>query len=121
MTSYRTLQGIRDRMVPLQQELNAACLAESTEAIGRHATTAMAIVDEVLETLRRGGTADDGGDRVDRNLLQAAQRALAQAWESAEKVSLGTSAQEMRARALDFKTLADFANAYVSAALGTEL
>lgn len=123
MTSYRTVQDIRDRMVPLQQALNSACLANSTEEIGTYATTAMALVDEILRALRTARLGQDAGrvDQHDQNLLQAAERALTQAWESAEKVSLGASVNDMRARALDFKTLADFADAYVSAALGTEL
>lgn len=122
MTTFRTLQGARDRMVPLQRALQSAVLADSTEDMGRHATEAMAIVDEVLERLRAGGSGEavDRTDAQDRSLAQAAERALTQAWDRAEKVSLATSVSDMRARVLDFKTFADFADAYLTASVGTE-
>ena len=121
MTTYRTVQGIRNNMVNLQQALRSAFLADSTNEMGRHATEAMAIVDEMLRTLRTDESGSDAGegDQADQTLLQSAERALTQAWDRAEKVTLATSLPEMRERLLDFKTLADFADAYVSAALGT--
>jgi hypothetical protein len=77
----------------------------------------------MIHTLRDGMDVG-GGDRQDqstKNLLKAAERALSLAWDKGEKVSLGTNVSEMRARLLDVKTYVDFANAYISAALGTEL
>jgi CO dehydrogenase/acetyl-CoA synthase delta subunit len=120
---YRTAQGIRENMVDLEQTLRQGLLSGTTQDISDSATRAMALVDGMLQALRSGFEVG-GGDRQDhstQNLLKAAERALTLAWDRGEKVSLGTSANEMRERLLDFKTYADFANAYVSAALGTEL
>jgi hypothetical protein len=109
-------------MIPLQQALRSATLADSTEEMGRHASDAMAIVDDVLQMLRPGGreTEDSRRDAADPQLVRAAERALTQAWDRAEKVSLAGSVVDMRARVLDFKTFADFADAYLSASLGSE-
>jgi CO dehydrogenase/acetyl-CoA synthase delta subunit len=123
MAEYRTVQEIRDTMADLEQTLRDGLLADSTRVMSEKATEAMAIVDGMLQALRDGASVG-GGDRQDHsteNLLKAAERALTFAWNRGEKVALGTSTEDMRARILDFKTYADFANAYVSAALGTEL
>lgn len=110
-------------MVNLQQALRSALLADSTDDMSRHASEAMAFVDEMLQSLRsdRGGSDTGRSDQADPTLLRSAEHALTQAWDRAEKVSLATSLSGMRERLLDFKTLADFADAYISAALGAEL
>lgn len=123
MTMYRDVQSIRDTMLNLDRTVRAGILADSTRDMSARASEGMAMVDQVLQTLRTtlntGST--DSDLKVERPLLEAAQRALDHAWSRAERVAIGNSASEMREYLVDFKTWADFATAYLSAALGSEL
>ena len=123
MTMYRDVQSIRDTMLNLDRTVRAGILADSTRDMSARASEGMAMVDQVLQTLRTtlntGSTESDL--KVERPLLEAAQRALDHAWSRAERVARGNSASEMREYLVDFKTWADFATAYLSAALGSEL
>ena len=73
----------------------------------------------MLDRLKAALSQVDEGD-ADHRFLQAAVSCLTHAWNNAEKVGLGSSTSEMRARLIDFKTPADYAAAYLRMATGYE-
>jgi hypothetical protein len=121
-TIYRRVQTVRDSMDELQSALHDAILSDNTRDMSARAEDAQAITDRLLRDLGNAiGQAWSGqSERVQRSFVEAAISSLRIAWADAEKVGLGTSVAEMRARLLDFKTQADYAAAYLRGALGVE-
>lgn len=118
---YRQVQQARDNMVNVERAVRAGILAENTREMSGYGTEGMAMVDQMLHTLREGLTAHDPGEpEVNRNLVEATIRALTLAWSASEKMATGTSVTEMRSALLDVKSYVDFAAAYIATALGTE-
>ncbi len=116
---YREIRACGPKLDELDSQLRTALLAEDTRQIGTAATTAQALALELLRTLKE--QSDSGSDSdVNPAFVAAAISSLNRAWQHAESVALGTNATEMRAHVVDFKTSADFARAYLRAAIGTE-
>lgn len=125
---FREVHEVHRKVQDLQGQIRSAILADTTPDMTRFGGSAQALVDEVLLRLRRtqseGAAAEQDvpkEERVERRFVDAAANSLNLAWSSAESVGLGTNVSEMRARLLDLKTHADFAEAYLHAALGTEM
>ena len=123
---YREVRDCLQTMQILQKHLEAAIIADDTRVMAPESAAAMAEVDQILAALRSGTKradegqgCDDEGD-ADRVMVEAAIAALGDAWTTAEKVGLAGSAPEMRARLLTFKTNADYADAYLRAAVKLE-
>ncbi len=114
---YRATQAIEDRIDVLEGHLRTAILAGDTRLISQEVATAQAITVEVLTHLKPA-LASAGEGASERAFVQAAVDCLNHAWSNAEKVGLGTSASDMRARVLDVKTSVDYAAAYLRMALG---
>lgn len=118
---YRQVQQVLDRMSPLQNELRAGILGDSTQEMSTRGTMAMAIIDEMIETLRRANRPDEAGQpEVNTTLVDAARRALNLSWARVEAIALGTNTSVMRQALLDSKTYADLAAAYIAASIGLE-
>jgi hypothetical protein len=118
---YRQVQQVLDKMSVLQRELRAGIVASSTQEMSTRGSMSMALIDEMIETLRRGAQVHDTGEpEVNADLVGAAQRALDLAWARIEKLALGTDTTLMREALLDSKTYVDLTAAYVAASLGTE-
>ena len=125
---YREIREVQSTLEALQSHIRDALLSTSTREMvehnGRAQVSAVAAYEQIDTTLngRRLEYASDFGEpRVDKRFVGAAQRALSEAISEAEKIALGTDVEGMRARVIDFKTRADFVDAYLRAALGTDL
>lgn len=119
---YRQVQQVRDNLAPLERTVREAILADTVEDMTRLGTDAMAMVDQMLFTLK-GGQQDHpmGEPRVDPNLVDAGQRQLNEAWSRAESLALAKNPTQVRGILVDVKTAVDLAAAYIAQALGTEL
>jgi hypothetical protein len=108
----REIQSAQETMQSLQEHLRAALLANSTrDAIG-HSSAAQQAAVEIAARLEE---ATSGQDESPEPLLEAAQLALNHAIENGERVAIATNIDEMRARVIDLKTQADYADAYIRA------
>lgn len=116
---YREIRALTTQLDELFARLRAALLAEDTREIGTAATTAQAMMVELLNAVK-ALAASEGRQDADIRFVRAALASLEGAWESAQKVALGTSASEMREYVVDIKTNADYARAYLQAAVGAE-
>lgn len=127
MMMYRTIHDVQRRMPDLTQSINAAILADDTRDIASHGGAAMTIIDDVLHTLRDAldheGTslADEQPEvHLEQRFVQAAADAFTVAWNYVEAIGGGTDVSSMRASMVDGKTHADYAVAYLTAALGEQ-
>jgi hypothetical protein len=127
MMMFRRAHNARDRMQDLQIRLRSGLLADTTRDMSAYSGDAQTLINELLTALRetlaeRGTSAQENSDevKIERRFIDAAANSLNLAWASAEDVGAGTDIAEMRARLLEVKTHADFAHAYLNAALGTE-
>jgi hypothetical protein len=124
---YREIREVQSTVEALQTHVRDALLSTSTrdmvEHTGRAQVSAVAAKEE-LDRLLDGHDADDpssfGEPRVESRFVDAANRSLGVAITEAEKLTLGVDVDSMRARLVDFKTLADFADAYLQAAVGVD-
>jgi hypothetical protein len=116
---YRATREVEDKLDVLERHLRAALLADDTRTISAETAAAQALTVEILDRLKTALARVDDGD-PDHRFIQAAVNCLSDAWNNAEKVGLGASAAEMRARLIDFKTPADYAAAYLRMAIGYE-
>jgi hypothetical protein len=114
---YRATQAVEERLDVLERHLRNAILAGDTRVISQETAAAQAITVEILTRLKTAVDAA-GEDDSERTFVRAGVDCLNHAWNNAEKVGLGTSAADMRARLLDFKTSVDYATAYLRMALG---
>jgi hypothetical protein len=124
---YREIRAVQSIVEALQSHIGDSLLSTSTrdmiEHTGRAHVSALAAKDQLDLLLDRHYTEDEssfGEPRVDRRFVDAANRALSVVITEAEKVALGTDIESMRARLIDFKTRADYANAYLRVAVGKE-
>lgn len=124
---YREIRAVQSTVEALQSHIRDALLSTSTrdmiEHSGRAHVSAVAAKEE-LDRLLDSGYAEDessfGEPRVDRRFVNAANRVLSIVITEAEKVALGVDIDSMRARLIDFKTPADYADAYLRVAVGKE-
>lgn len=124
VTMYHAVQESRQAMQDLMRDLREALLASNTREVANAATKGMADADRALRILK-SGLEDDrspgvGQRSADRGLVEAAVAALNRAWTDTEKVELGRDVDEMRGVVYDIKTQADYADAYLAAAVGWE-
>ena len=124
---YREIRAVQSTVEGLQSHIRDALLATSTremiEHAGRAHVSAAAAKEELDRLLGSGYSEDDstfGEPRVDRRFVDAANHALSVVITEAEKVALGVDVESMRARLIDFKTRADYADAYLRVAVGME-
>jgi hypothetical protein len=124
---YREIRAVQSIVEALQSHIGDSLLSTSTrdmiEHTGRAHVSALAAKDQLDRLLDRQYTEDEssfGEPRVDRRFVDAANRALSVVITEAEKVALGTDIESMRARLIDFKTRADYADAYLRVAVGKE-
>ncbi|HZU11382.1 MAG TPA: hypothetical protein VFB58_00955 [Chloroflexota bacterium] len=118
---YRQVQHVRNTLGQLDSVLREAILADDLPAMVRLGTDGMAMIDQVIQALRRGaGEHDPGEPRVNQSMVDAAQRQLSLAWNRIEALALASDARGARAALLDSKTSVDLAAAYVAGALGEE-
>lgn len=123
------LQRLEHRREALQRLLRSAIMAETIGEMQNLAGAAHAEavnLDDELNALLKDAAWDPGlpttgGDkRRARELVRAARDSVEYAILAAQRIGLADTAGEMRAYILDFMTQADFAEAYLRAALGTE-
>jgi hypothetical protein len=122
---YRQIREVQSIVETLQSHLRDALPSTSTrdmvEHAGRAQVSAVAAKQE-LDSLVSGEDEDTsssfGEPRIDSTYVDAANRSLSIAITEAEKLALGLDVDSMRARMIDFKTRADFADAYLRAAIG---
>lgn len=124
---YREIRAVQSIVEELQSHIRDALLSTSTrdmiEHTGRAHVSAVAAkeeLDRVLDDRYTEGESSFGEPRVDRRYVDAANRSLSVVITEAEKVALGTDAESMRARLIDFKSHADYADAYLRVATGME-
>ncbi len=118
---YRRIQDFQREMNDLQGELQAAILSDQIREMDRLAGEAHARAENLqrdLQVLLRETT---GGEEDERRFAQAALDAMMHAIDAAQKTGLGDSVPALRERLLVFKTWADYADAYLHAALGFEM
>jgi hypothetical protein len=124
---YREIRAVQSTVEALQSHIGDALLSTSTrdmiEHTGRAHVSAVAAKEELDRLLGSRPTEDEssfGEPRVDPRFVEAANRALSTVITEAEKVALGIDIESMRARLIDFKTRADYADAYLRVAVGME-
>lgn len=112
MAIFREHQEIRDTIVRLQEILRAAILADDMAEVRKLSGDAHGLAENLKVAMQRV---------PERNhLVHAADNAVHMAILSAQKVGLGTDVADSRPWLLDFKTNIDYADAYLTAALGLE-
>ncbi len=124
---YREIRAVQSTVEELQSHIRDALLATTTretiEHAGRAQVSAVAAkeeLDRLLDPRYRDDETSFGEPRVDRRFVDAATRALSVVITEAEKVALGVDVESMRTRLIDFKTRADYADAYLRIGVGTE-
>lgn len=124
---YREIRNVQSMVEALQAHVRDALLSTATRDMVEHAGRAQvsaAAAKEGLDSVLAGqadGAANSMGEpRVEARFVHAANRSLSIAITEAEKVALGVDVDSMRARLIDFKSRADFADAYLRAALGID-
>ncbi len=121
MMMYRRIQDFQREMDDLQRDLQEAILGDDTREMGRSAGAAHARAENLQRDLRTLLAETHQGPEDERRFATAALDAIMHAIDAAQKTGLGTNPSELRARLLVFKTWADFADAYLHAALGFEM
>lgn len=114
MTMYRQYQELQDQATRMLAALRNALLADETRDATLYSGEAQSIALDIQSTLQE--LAGDRHEVLRRSTLTAVQNAVLEA----QKVGLGTSVDTMRPYLVDFKTYADFAYAYLTAAVGLE-
>lgn len=124
---YREIRAVQSTVEALQAHVRDALLSTSTremlEHTGRAHVSAVAskeALDRLLDGSDRSAEASFGDPHVNPRYVDAANRALGNVITDAEKVALGVDVDSMRARLIDFKTQADYADAYLRVAVGME-
>lgn len=124
---YREIREVQSTVDALLTHVRDALLATSTrdmvEHNGRAQVSAVSAKEELDKLLGGQGNDDEtpfGEPRVESRFVHAANRALSVAISEAEKIALGVDLESMRARVIDFKTRADYADAYLRAAVGID-
>lgn len=112
----RDIQETQQSMAAIQHHLRSALLADTTADLVAESNSAMALTDQVLQSLKAAADAHN----YRGSLVKAAIAALNQAWVNAEKLALGTNLGEMRGTVADFKASIDHADAYLQASSGQE-
>lgn len=124
---YHEIRAVQSTVEDLQSHirdvLQATTTRETIEHAGRAHVSAAAAKEE-LDTLLDGRYRENessfGEPRVDRRYVDAANRALTILVTEAETIALGVDVESMRARVIDFKTRADYADAYLRVAVHME-
>ena len=124
---YREIRAVQSTVEELQSHIRDALLATTTREMIEHsgrahvsATAAKEELDRLLAPLYRDEHPSFGDPHVDRRYVDAANRKLSVVITEAEKVALGVDVESMRTRLIDFKTCADYADAYLRVAVGME-
>ena len=124
---YREIREIQSTIESLQRHVSDAIVSTSTrdmvEHAGRAQVSAVAAkdtLDRLSSTRARPDSDSFGEPRIDAAFVRAAGHSLGEAIVEAEKVELGTDIDGMRLRLIAFKTCADFADAYLRAAIGVD-
>jgi hypothetical protein len=124
---YREIRAVQSIVEALQSHIGDALRATSTrdmiEHAGRAHVSAVAAKEELDRLLGSGYQESEtsfGDPHVDPRYVDAANRALSVVITEAEKIALGVDVDSMRARLIDFKTRADYADAYLRVAVGME-
>ena len=118
---YRQLQEVMRRLPDMQEKIRASLLSDNIREMTTLADEAHAIAEDVKFDLDHLLNNSDGSEEGERRFAQAALDSLQSAILNAQKVALATNVNETRARVLEFKTRADYADAYLHAALGFEM
>jgi hypothetical protein len=124
MITYRKVQDFQRMMNDLQKLLRSAILATNTRDMVQYSDDAQALAVNLKSGLAQmvdDEDDEDGESNINPTLVRAAYDSTESALLDAQKVALGTTVDEMRDRLLAFKTWADWADAYLRAALGFEL
>lgn len=117
---YRRIQDFQREMNDLQSDLRTAILSDQIREMDRSAGEAHARAENLQRDLQ-GLLKESGGEQDERRFAQAALDAMMHAIDAAQKTGLGDSVPDLRQRLLVFKTWADYADAYLHAALGFEM
>src|SRR5947209_8007143 len=122
----REIRAVQSTVEELQVHIRDALLATTTREMVEHAgrahvsaAAAKEELDRLLDPLYRDDTSF-GEPKVDRTYVGAANRRLSVVITEAEKIALGVDTESMRARLVDFKSCADYADAYLRVAAGME-
>lgn len=118
---YRELQEIQRRIPAMEEKIRDAILAGTTRDMLAFSGEAHALAEDLKFDLDHLLNSGGSGEGEERRFAQAALDSLDSAILNAQKVALGTDVDEVRARLIDFKTRADYTNAYLHAALGYEM
>jgi hypothetical protein len=124
---YREIRAVQSTVEALQSHIGDALLSTSTrdtiEHAGRAHVSAVAAkeeLDRLLDGRYKATESSFGEPHVNARYVDAANRALSVVITEAEKIALGTDVESMRARLIDFKTRADYVDAYLRVAVGME-
>ena len=124
---YREIREVQSTIDSLQTHLRDALISTSTRDMVEHngrAQVSAVAAKEVLDRLLSGRGVDGetafGEPRIEARFVEAADRSLGRAITEAESLALGVDVDSMRARVVDFKTQADYADAYLRAAVGID-
>ena len=122
---YQDVRQAVRRMDRIHAPLRQAILADSTPQMAEWGTQAQTALNQLLGLLEEALQSNidspetlTSEGQVERVLVQAAVSALQRAGTQAQRLFLGTDVSSVRAGLLDFKTQADFADAYLRAAIG---
>jgi hypothetical protein len=121
MTMYRRIQDFQREMNDLQGNLQTAILSDQIREMTQNAGEAHARAENLQRDLQALLGETDGGEHEERRFAQAALDSVMHAIDAAQKTGLGDDVPSLRARLLVFKTWADYADAYLRAALGFEM
>ncbi|MGH2447293.1 MAG: hypothetical protein ACRDFS_01620 [Chloroflexota bacterium] len=121
MSLYRQIQEAQRRMTDLEEQLRSGILATEIRDMAAYAGNAHAIAEDVKYDLDAALNEGEIGEQSEQQFVQAALDSTRDAILAAQKVALGTTIDEVRAWMLDFKTHADYADAYLHAALGHQM
>lgn len=118
---YRRIQDFQREMNDLQGELQSAILSDQIREMNGHAGEAHARAENLQRDLRALLEETEGGEADERRFVQAALDSMMHTIDAAQRIGLGDSVPALRERLLVFKTWADYADAYLHAALGFEM
>lgn len=118
---YRRIQDFQRDMNRLQGELQSAILNDQIREMDRHAGEAHARAEQLQYDLRSLLEETKSSEGDERRFAQAALDSMMHAIDAAQKTGLGDNVPALRERLLTFKTWADYADAYLHAALGFEM
>jgi t-SNARE complex subunit (syntaxin) len=121
MTMYRRIQDFQREMNDLQGDLKSAILSDEIREMVEHSGEAHARAENLQSELRAMLDEIQGGEQEERRFAKAALDSIMHAIDAAQKTGLGDDVPSLRARLLVFKTWADYADAYLHAALGFEM